>query len=111
MIQVSDNTAADTLIRLLGREAIEKSILPRNLPPLTTKNMFELKHQNNTKLLEEYRKSSLENKWDILQKIDAITLDPDLKLDKPTALDLEWYFTPLELCNLMIRYKVTPRCS
>ncbi len=103
MIQVSDNTATDTLIRLLGREAIEKFILPRNIPLLTTKNMLELKHQNNTKLLEEYRKSTLEKKRGILQKIDATPITPDLKLDKPTALDLEWYYTPLELCNLMIQ--------
>jgi beta-lactamase class A len=108
MIQVSDNTAADTLIRLLGRESIEKYILPRNIPLMTTKNMFELKHQNNTKLLEEFRKSTLEKKRAIFQKIDTAMPTPDLKLDKPTALDLEWYFTPLELCNLMNQVQDNP---
>src|SRR3546814_11614128 len=53
MISVSDNSAADTLIHLLGRESIEARMVAaghstpsRNIPFLTTVEAFALKGNN-----------------------------------------------------------------
>ena len=54
MISMSDNTATDALIDLLGRETVE-SYSPRNAPFLTTREAFLLKDPANEELLARYR--------------------------------------------------------
>ena len=53
MISISDNTATDALINIVGREAIEAKT-ERNRPFLTTQEAFKLKNPQNKAFLERY---------------------------------------------------------
>lgn len=110
MISQSDNTATDTLIYLVGRDAIE-ALSPRNTPFLTTRELLILKWNNqSTELIDRYRNSNESKRRDILTEIAKYPLPEvsDVDLTKPTALDVEWFFTTEELCNLIDRVKDLP---
>lgn len=101
MISVSDNTATDILINLLGKESLEL-ISPRNRPFLTTRELFVLKGSENRKLLEDYRKGNLAKRKLLLVELAKFPL-PDVREfegTNPVAIDsLEWFFTAEELCG------------
>ncbi|MBD2448534.1 serine hydrolase [Nostoc sp. FACHB-152] len=102
MISLSDNTATDILINLLGREPIEV-ISPRNRPFLTTRELFILKGSRNRKLLKRYQTSNEAQRRTILKELIKKPL-PDVREfegTNPVALDVEWFFTAEELCGLM----------
>jgi beta-lactamase class A len=102
MISISDNTAADSLIRIVGRRAVE-AVAPRNRPFLTTREMFQLKSKN-APLRDEYRRANVEQRRALLARLDALPAPTIDGLDlSPAYLDIEWYFTPRELCGLMAR--------
>ncbi|MGF1489171.1 MAG: serine hydrolase [Prochloraceae cyanobacterium] len=110
MISQSDNTATDTLIYLVGKDAIE-ALSPRNNPFLTTREFFILKWSNQSKeLLDRYRNNNPAKRRDLLSEIAQYSLPEvsDVDLTKPTALDVEWYFSTEELCNLIDRVKDLP---
>lgn len=117
MISVSDNTATDALIHILGREAVEAFTL-RNRPFLTTREAFTLKAPQNLEMLQRYRPlSSIQGRQQILDEIADYPL-PDIETTgrtseelfdgQPTALDVEWFFTPRELCELMAQVADLP---
>ncbi len=106
MIAVSDNTATDVLIRLVGREAVEANAPPRNRPFLMTREAFILKDPKNGDLLERWRTGNEQARRKVLE--DALTQPlPDLAsfgplLAKgPQASDVEWFYTVRELCALI----------
>jgi len=101
MISISDNTATDGLIRILGREAIEP-YSPRNIPFLTTRETFTLKDPANAEFLERYRAADPQGRLAILEEIKDLPV-PDVSLftSDPVAIDIEWYLTTRELCGLM----------
>jgi Beta-lactamase enzyme family len=108
MISVSENTATDTLMHLLGREAI----IPyesRNKPLLTTREAFVLKSPINEDLLQRYRNGNLSDRLVVLDEV-ALAPPPDPKLftNTPTALDVEFFYTPQELCDLMSKVADLP---
>jgi beta-lactamase class A len=114
MISISDNTAADLLIDLLGRETIEttqteygNSAPERNTPFLTTREFAALKIGPGSGLRdpqwiegdEAARRSLLAQLADITADDLPITdwvdpIDPDL---------VEWFASPSDLCTLAIR--------
>ena len=102
MISVSDNTATDTLINLLGRQAIE-SMSPRNRPFLTTRELFVLKSPQNKSLLEQYRQSTEAERKSLLAEIAKLPLPhvSEFEGKNPVAIDVEWFFTAQELCGMM----------
>lgn len=116
MISISDNTATDVLIHTLGRESIE-ALTPHNQPLLTTREFFILKTSQNQELLQRYRSANLAERRQILAEIANYSL-PDLDsatatsegllAGQPTALDIEYFLTPHELCNLMSSVKDLP---
>lgn len=111
MISQSDNTATDALIRLVGREAIEALTL-RNAPFLTTREFFALKNPQNEALLKRYRDGNTRQRRAVLQELTSAPLpDASLFADKPIALDIEWFFTPRELCDLMQKVEDLPLMS
>jgi beta-lactamase class A len=111
MISQSDNTATDTLIHLVGREAIE-AFSPRNKPFLTTREAFALKNPQNEALLKRYRDGNTRQRREVLQELSSAPLpDANLFSDKPVALDIEWFFTPRELCELMQKVENLPLMS
>lgn len=114
MISVSDNSAADILLHLVGRDRAE-AMLPvlgvsdprRDRPYLSTLEMFKLKGVDHGALGMRYlaldeagRRSMLDREVDPLP-ISAI--DPALFADKkPVLIDrIEWYFTPADLVRIM----------
>lgn len=114
MISVSDNSATDTLIHLLGREAIEArmqaaghSTPSRNIPFLTTVEAFALKGNN----FESERAAFIAGDDAAQRKlIDAnqsrLTLanvDGVSFAGGPRFIDsLEWFASPNDVARLMI---------
>jgi beta-lactamase class A len=109
MISESDNTATDHLIQLVGRGNIE-AVAPSNKPLLMTRELFQLKAKSNTSLLERYRSSSLQQKRSILTELAKQPLPNVSEFEgvQPTALDIEWFFTPAQLCQLIDRVSDLP---
>ncbi len=101
MISISDNTAADTLLHVVGRENVE-ALTARNQPFLTTQEMVKLKAPENAKLLARFQAGSEAQERQVLTELEALPL-PNVAdyPSAPTALDVEWRFTPHELCALM----------
>lgn len=114
MISVSDNGATDTLIHLIGREAIEvrmrgagHSDPSRNIPFLTTVEAFALKGNNfateRTAFLKandrEQRRIIDANKDRlILANVDGVSFSGG-----PRFIDsLEWFASPADVARLMI---------
>ena len=97
MISISDNTAADQLIQLLGPAELQRQT---NKLLLTTRQAFTLKNPANQALLETYRQS--DNRLALLPQIDAAPL-PHVELvdTVPLATDIEWFFSTRELCEDM----------
>ena len=120
MISISDNTATDALIHILGREPVE-AFTQSSRPILTTREAFTLKAPENIELLEHYRSlSSVQGRRQILDEIADYPL-PDIEIAKrtreglfdeqPTALDIEYFFTPHELCELIAKVADLPLMS
>ncbi|BAZ40180.1 putative beta lactamase-related protein [Calothrix sp. NIES-4101] len=102
MISISDNTATDTLINLVGKQKIE-SISPRNRPFLTTRELFVLKGKENRDLLKRYQTGNETQRRATLKELTKKPLPnvSDFEGVNPVALDVEWFFTASELCGLM----------
>lgn len=102
MISLSDNTATDGLIDLVGREPLE-AVSPRNRPFLTTRELFILKSSQNRDLLERYRKSNEVQRRALLAELVKRPLPEVSEFEgtPPNAIDVEWFFTAEELCELM----------
>lgn len=101
MISISDNTATDALISLIGRENIE-ALTPRNQPFLTTREFFTLKNPVNASWLERYRNGDLTQQRQVLRAVPELPLpNASLFAGAPLSLDIEWFFTSRELCQLM----------
>ncbi len=109
MISQSDNTAADNLAHVLGREKIEslqKNVgirdPSRNVPFLTTAEMFRIKSDD--ALLKDYTAGDLAARRALLAK--QILARPlavsSVNLSKPTAINqVEWFASTADLCRLM----------
>jgi len=114
MISVSDNGATDTLIHLLGREAIEArmksaghSDTSRNIPLLTTVEAFALKGNNFNDLRPRFVKGDdgaqrklIEDNQDrlTLANVDGVSFTAG-----PRFIDsLEWFASPNDIARLMI---------
>ncbi|KST69502.1 serine hydrolase [Mastigocoleus testarum] len=102
MISVSDNTATDTLINLLGRQTIELTS-PRNRPFLTTRELFVLKSPQNRMLLNRYRQATETQRQSLLPEIAKLPLPTISEFEgvDPVAIDVEWFFSAQELCGIM----------
>jgi beta-lactamase class A len=100
MISISDNTGADAMLAIVGRDQAEK-FAPRNKPFLSTRQAFVLKAKSNQALLDRYRKADESGRRAMLAEIDALPLpDASQFSDAPSATDIEWFFTPGEICSL-----------
>lgn len=110
MISISDNTATDALISIVGRAEVEK-LSPRNRPFLTTREAFVLKNPQNREWLERYRANPAERAA-LLPQLARLPL-PDVSVfaGGPVALDVEWFFSTRELCTLMGRVQALPLMS
>lgn len=106
MISISDNTAADALIQVVGRDILATAS-PRNQPFLTTQEVFTLKSPENQDLLETYRQST--SPQELLPTLQNAPL-PTVELvdSQPLAPDIEWFFSTQELCQLITQVADLP---
>ena len=109
MIEISDNTATDHLIALVGREAVEAIQAEMgtadpslNVPFLTTRELFKLK-LGDLDLLTEYIAADPAGRAEVLA---GLVDDPLPELSAATGwsepvevLSVEWFASPLDLCN------------
>ena len=112
MIAISDNTAADHLIDLVGRESIEAAQAQfghgepeRNIPFITTRELFAFRVGVNPTLTEEYAAADVARRRAILVELDQVTLDESGIADwtTPRQIDLvEWYASVAELAKAMV---------
>ncbi len=110
MIAISDNTATDALIAIVGRAEVEK-LSPRNRPFLTTREAFVLKNPENREWLERYR-ANPEGRAALLPQLARLPLpEASVFAGGPVALDVEWFFSTRELCQLMGRVQSLPFMS
>lgn len=100
MISVSDNTATDALIDVIGRDALQRSLGPDNL--LTTRELFLLK--SNDELRQRYLALALEDKPSFLHSLQDRSPNPNSTVP-PHQLGLEWYVSARNLCSLMQNVK------
>ena len=113
MISISDNTATDHLLQTLGRERVEAAVVrtghhdPSELAPfLATTELFALKLLQTPEQRQAYLTMSTEER--------RRYLDEDLPWDNtaglfaammwtaPRDIELEWYASATDLCNVMV---------
>lgn len=107
MISLSDNTATDLLMDLVGRERIEE-LVSGNRPFLTTREAFVLKDPANMELLATYRSAGEEERRMILEKSRGMPLPSPNIFTRVLALDIEWFISTYELSMLMEQVKDLP---
>ncbi len=112
MIEISDNTATDHLIALVGREAVEAIQAEMgttdpllNIPFLTTRELFQLK-LGDAGLLAEYVDGDVDARRQVLDDLTSERL-PDLSAatgwtEPVEVLSVEWFASPLDLCNVWL---------
>jgi len=100
MISISDNTATDALIRLVGRDAVE-AVSPRNVPFPTTRELFTLKTQDNAPLRAQWQRGDTAARRAILDRIADAPLPLPAALSQGVAHEVEWFMTAKERCRLL----------
>ncbi len=112
MISISDNTAADRLLHLLGRENVEQiqgvvgnTHAMRNIPFLSTREMFALKSSAGSDLLSRYLAGDVAQRRAVLADADRLPLtriNYDLGAAHPLAIDsVEWFASAADLARTM----------
>lgn len=98
MIAHSDNTAADRLLRLVGRSTLEGES-PRNKPYLSSRQMLFLKMSHDLRM--EFKDATLSKKRSLLRRCASAPI-PEVG-SAPYALDhgIEWHYTVRELCQVI----------
>ena len=113
MISISDNTATDHLIDLLGREDVELAMAEfghttpeLNTPLMTTRELVALKIGPASGLYVQWLDGDEQTRREILRQISDIT-PGDLPLQEwtqPIHPDtVEWFASPDDLCTLAVR--------
>jgi beta-lactamase class A len=112
MISISDNTATDTLIRLVGRDRMAARVRAtghsdpsRMLPFLTTAESFALK-LSPPSLREAYARADDAVQARMLAQLDVRKVLDTAELNRlngsPTAIDaIEWFASPKDLARVL----------
>ncbi|MBB5699505.1 serine hydrolase [Sphingomonas yantingensis] len=99
MIAISDNTATDTLIGVLGREAVDAraaALGADRLPVLTTAEAFRLKHPAAAALAASWAALTPDERRARLADpaLAKVPLDPALFGDTAVRPEIEWFASP-----------------
>ncbi|MBI4924019.1 MAG: serine hydrolase [Devosia nanyangense] len=97
MISISDNTATDTLMHLVGRDKVEAAL--GVAPALTTRELFTLKADAGLKA--RYVAADLSGKRTVLAEMATLPLPDITKVGTPHDQGAEWYISPTKLCELI----------
>ena len=112
MISISDNTAADHLLKVLGRERVESVLADvrhakseLNKPFLSTLEMFKLKGEPTHKAADQYLALEVDGRRKFLAGQIATIKREDTKPfqdGKPAYIDrIEWFSSAADLCRVM----------
>ena len=111
MISISDNTAADALVRIVGPTALEP-YAGNNEPFLTTREMFILKSTQGASSRGMYLTvDSVAGRAAVLKRIDALPLPGIEQMMAAPSLAIEWHYSVRDLCKLMERVASLPLMS
>ncbi len=110
MISISDNTATDQLIALVGDKAMadilqlgSHSAPDRNAPWLTTRDLFTLKGGDPVRV-KSYASAEPKVRQQILESLAGEPVSPDAVnlafAEGPVALDVEWFASASDLARL-----------
>lgn len=116
MISISDNTATDHLLARVGRDRVEKFMAAftadgqRNLPLVSTRELFILKLNPQTDLAERYRAADQLGRQALLQG-EIASSQPMLLAAafwrKPRYIDsLEWFASPADLAKVLQHLRI-----
>jgi hypothetical protein len=111
MISISDNTAANMLMALLGRSAVEAAARAtgladpaRDVPFLTTREMFVLKLRDWPALADRYLAASAAGRQALLAgTVDRVPLSSLSATPWTTPRDInsiEWFASPADICRV-----------
>ena len=98
MIARSDNTATDTLIRVVGAERVAEVLGLDTL--LTTRALFQLKAEKT--LADAYLSGSADDRKAILKRLSERDLPPVAAASRPYTPGLEWMIPVRRLCGLAV---------
>jgi len=112
MISISDNTATDHLLHLLGRpllEAVQKTMghatPERNVPFLATRELFQLKTKDHPERMSAYLARDAAGRRAYLDDSLSRVARPEItgfELRTPAAIDrIEWFASTADLCRAM----------
>ena len=118
MISISDNTATDQLIAVLGREAVEDELIASghanpelSLPFLTTSELFRLK-LGSDEALDAYVLASGPERRAMLEQLQQVPLDPakvsEVFGNGPRFIDVEWFASAHDIARIYARLKDDP---
>ncbi len=111
MISISDNTAADALVRIVGPGALTR-YAGSNEPFLTTRETFILKSTEGASSRGMYLTvDSAAGRAGVLRRIDALPLPGILQIMTKPDLAIEWHYSVRDLCKLMERVASLPLMS
>lgn len=107
MISISDNTATDHLLLHVGRERVEAfmrrfvSGWERNVPVLTTRDMFALKLGEDETLAERFLEKDADGRRAMLEgEVSTARMNLQQLWHLPRRIDtLEWFASAEELCE------------
>jgi hypothetical protein len=109
MISISDNTAADMLIHLVGRDAVEQQMrrwsahAAANVPFLTTREMFMLHYSPG--LADQYLATPRNRREAFLtSSVDPLPLGAvatGFSLDPRFVETIEWFASPTDVCRAL----------
>lgn len=97
MISISDNTAADALLGLAGRAALEKAA-PANTPFLDTRSLFVLKASGNSALRQRYLAGDAAARRAVLAEVAQRPLPETAEVAGSATPGLGWFYSSRELC-------------
>jgi beta-lactamase class A len=109
MISRSDNSAADTLLHLLGREKVEAMMSlagvaapERNRPFLSTMEAFALKGGSDDSLRQTWIAGDEAARREVLGRLTLVKVDPAKFGGAPNSIDtIEWFASADDLIRLM----------
>ncbi len=111
MISISDNTAADALVRLVGAKALQP-YAAGNVPFLTTREMFVLKSNEGASLGKAYLAAKTSAaRATVLARADALPLPAASQLVATPEPAIEWHYSVLQLCHMIGRVRDVPLMS
>jgi acetyl esterase/lipase len=109
MISISDNTATDHLVAMLGREKVEKQFEvcgmknpAADMPLLRTREWFRLK--SNSRLRKEFLAGDTAGRRAVLDHMADLPnmKDEDEEWNGPLAIDtIEWFASASDLCRVL----------